>query len=89
MYYPPFSRPAVTSFPPLIGWSSTITLCGFAYGVPGWFIASAGALLGAAMSFVVLRLAFRERIQAWSRQNKKWQALENVVVRPYRLFIAR
>ncbi|KAG9002671.1 Tlg2-vesicle protein [Tulasnella sp. JGI-2019a] len=70
---------AITSFPPLIGWSTTITICGFAYGPKGWFVATAGALIGAAMSFIVLRVAFHARIQAWSRENKKWVALENVI----------
>jgi len=70
---------AVTSFPPLIGWSTSISVCGFAYGLKGWFVAAAGAFLGAAMSFIVLRLLFRKRIRSWSQTNKKWVALENVI----------
>jgi len=70
---------AITSFPPLIGWSTTVTVCGFAYGLDGWYVASIGALFGAAMSFTVLRLMFRERIRAWARQNPRWTALENVI----------
>ncbi|KAG8986150.1 Tlg2-vesicle protein [Tulasnella sp. JGI-2019a] len=70
---------AITSFPPLIGWSISVTMCGFAYGLKGWFVATAGALIGAAISFIVLRGAFRNHIQAWSRRNKKWVALENVI----------
>ncbi|KAG8886525.1 Tlg2-vesicle protein [Tulasnella sp. 331] len=70
---------AVTSFPPLIGWSTTITLCGFAYGPKGWFVAAAGAMIGAAVSFIVLRVAFYARIKAWSQSNKKWAALETVI----------
>ncbi|KAG8901546.1 Tlg2-vesicle protein [Tulasnella sp. 417] len=70
---------AVTSFPPLIGWSTSISVCGFAYGLKGWYLAAAGALLGAAMSFVVLRVIFRKRIRSWSQKNRKWVALESVI----------
>ncbi|KIO29117.1 hypothetical protein M407DRAFT_242720 [Tulasnella calospora MUT 4182] len=70
---------AVTSFPPLVGWSTSISVCGFAYGLQGWFLAAAGALLGAAMSFVVLRVLFRKRIRSWSQKNRKWVALESVI----------
>jgi len=69
----------ITSFPPLVGWSTTVSVCGFAYGLPGWFVASAGALLGAALSFIVLRLLFRERIRSVTQSNRKWVALENVI----------
>ncbi|KAG8900773.1 Tlg2-vesicle protein [Tulasnella sp. 403] len=70
---------AITSFPPLVGWSTTITVCGFAYGVQGWFVAAAGAIAGAAASFIVLRLVFTKRIRSWSKTNRKWTALENVI----------
>ncbi|KAJ2931664.1 hypothetical protein H1R20_g5462, partial [Candolleomyces eurysporus] len=70
------------SFPPLIGHTTLVTLCGFAYGMEGFFIALAGSVLGSAVVFSVLRLLFRERIRAWSAQNEKWQALESVVASP-------
>ncbi|KAF8897443.1 Golgi apparatus membrane protein TVP38 [Infundibulicybe gibba] len=46
------------SFPPLIGHTTLVTLCGFAYGMKGFFIASSGSLVGSALVFVVLRMLF-------------------------------
>lgn len=67
------------SFPPLIGHTTLATLCGFAYGMNGFYISLAGSVIGSALVFCVLRLLFSERIRAWSAQNEKWQALESVV----------
>ncbi|PPQ64701.1 hypothetical protein CVT24_008328 [Panaeolus cyanescens] len=69
----------VISFPPLIGHTTLVSLCGFAYGMKGFFIGATGSLIGAAVVFVVLRYLFSERLRAWSSQNAKWQALESVV----------
>ena len=68
------------SFPPAIGHTTIITLCGFAYGLKGFWIGAAGSVLGSSISFITLRLLFSKRLHAWSSQNQKWQALESVVV---------
>lgn len=77
----------VVSFPPLIGHTTTVTLCGFAYGMKGFFIASSASLFGSALVFIVLRFLFAERLRGWSTQNTKWTALESVVVCMNRCFI--
>ncbi|KAK7695472.1 hypothetical protein QCA50_000108 [Cerrena zonata] len=69
----------VISFPPCIGHTSTLTLCGFAYGMRGFPIAAFGSLIGSAIAFIVLRLLFSKRLRKWSSSNEKWQALESVV----------
>lgn len=68
------------SFPPTIGHTTIITLCGFAYGLKGFWIGAAGSVLGSSISFLTLRLLFSKRLHAWSSHNQKWQALESVVV---------
>ena len=70
----------VISFPPCIGHTTIVTLCGFAYGMKGWFIAAPASLIGSAVAFVVLRFLFSRRLKKWSATNEKWQALEAVVV---------
>ncbi|SGY18278.1 BQ5605_C015g08027 [Microbotryum silenes-dioicae] len=46
----------LTSFPPLFGYGTTITLCGFAFGTfQGWIIAALGCVIGGCLSFVVTR----------------------------------
>ncbi|RDB22457.1 Golgi apparatus membrane protein TVP38 [Hypsizygus marmoreus] len=67
------------SFPPLIGHTTLVTLCGFAYGMKGFCIASSASVAGASLVFVVLRLLFSGRLRQWSSHNDKWQALESVV----------
>ncbi|KIY46635.1 Golgi apparatus membrane protein TVP38 [Fistulina hepatica ATCC 64428] len=69
----------VVSFPPAIGHTTTVTLCGFAYGMRGFYIAAAASVVGSAAAFVVLRLLFSERLKRWSEKNEKWQALESVI----------
>jgi len=66
------------SFPPMTGHTTTVTLCGFAYGMKGFFIGLAGSVLGAAFVFVVLRFLFAKRLQKWTATNEKWTALETV-----------
>ncbi|KAJ7179219.1 Golgi apparatus membrane protein TVP38 [Mycena filopes] len=67
------------SFPPLHGHTTITTLCGFAWGLKGFFIAAPASVLGAALVFIVLRLSFKERLRAISKGNEKWQALESVI----------
>ncbi|CAA7259670.1 unnamed protein product [Cyclocybe aegerita] len=69
----------VISFPPLIGHTTLVTLCGFAYGLKGFFIGAPASLIGSAVVFAVLRFLFSERLREWSSKNEKWQALESVV----------
>lgn len=70
----------ITSFPPMIGFTTLATLCGFAYGLKGFAIVGPGAIVGSAIVFVVLRLIFRKRVRRWTSENEKWMALEAVIV---------
>ena len=69
----------LVSFPPLIGHTTILLLCGFAYGMLGFAIASIGSLLGSVVVFVTLRYFFGTRLRNWSEGNSKWQALEEVI----------
>jgi len=66
-------------FPPLHGHTTVTTLCGFAWGLNGFFIAAPASLLGAGLTFVLLRLVFQKRLRALSKGNEKWEALEAVI----------
>jgi uncharacterized membrane protein YdjX (TVP38/TMEM64 family) len=79
--------PAVISFPPMIGHTTTLVLCGFAYGVKGFYLAAGASVFAAALVFVILRLAFRRRLRELSSKNEKWQALETVIVGYYTFFL--
>ncbi|KAK7470751.1 Tlg2-vesicle protein [Stygiomarasmius scandens] len=67
------------SFPPMIGHTTLVTLCGFAYGMKGFAIAAIASVFGSALVFVILRLLFNRKLRYWSSKNEKWQALEAVV----------
>ncbi|TFK94706.1 Golgi apparatus membrane protein TVP38 [Polyporus arcularius HHB13444] len=69
----------IVSFPPAVGHTTLVTLCGYAYGMKGFPIAASGSLLGSAFTFVVLRLLFRRRLRKWTQSSEKWQALETVI----------
>lgn len=62
-------------------YTTVISLCGFAYGLKGFLIAGPAAMIGSALTFVILRLLFRKKLRAWTSKNEKWQALETVIVR--------
>lgn len=64
----------------MTGHTTIVTLCGFAYGMKGFFLGLAGSVIGAAISFVVLRFLFSKRLRKWSATSDKWTALETVVV---------
>lgn len=70
-------------FPPLIGYTTLITLCGFAYGMKGFWLAAPASIVGSALVFILLRYFFSDKLRAWSTSNAKWAALESVVVRSY------
>lgn len=69
----------VASFPPFIGHTTLVNLCGFTYGVQGFFPAAIGTLAGSAIVFVTLRSMFSKRLHSWTSTNEKWQALEAVI----------
>jgi len=69
----------VVCFPPMVGHTTLTTLCGFAYGMKGFFIASSSSLLGSCLVFLILRLLYSKRLRSWSDSNQNWQAFESVV----------
>jgi len=75
-----YSASVIVSFPPLIGHTTVVTLCGFAFGMKGFWIAAPGALFGAGIVFVLLRFFFDQRLRQWSANHEKWKGLEEVVV---------
>ncbi|KAF8341366.1 uncharacterized protein EI90DRAFT_3143709 [Cantharellus anzutake] len=76
-----FAIAIIVSFPPLLGHTAINSICGFAFGARGCLIAIPAAVIGSAASFLLLRATFRRRVKAWAKQSKKWQAMEQVIVR--------
>ncbi|KAK6498907.1 Tlg2-vesicle protein [Arthrobotrys musiformis] len=71
-----FAWTFVSAFPPMIGYSTSITLAGFIYGVPnGWYIAASGTVIGSTAAFVACRLYFRDFAQRMVATDKRFAAL--------------
>jgi len=69
----------VLSFPPLAGYNTCTSLCGFAWGLQGFLVAAPATQIGSALAFLVLRNFFKHRISSWTTKNKNWKALEEVI----------
>ncbi|KAM0793469.1 hypothetical protein ACM66B_000911 [Microbotryomycetes sp. NB124-2] len=69
----------ITSVPPLLGYGTAQTLCGFAFGViKGWLLGAAGCLLGGCFAFVLTRRLI-EYYAPLLKSNTHFQALSKAV----------
>ena len=64
----------------MIGHTTLLNLCGFAYGMKGFLIAGPASLVASTIVFIVLRYLFSGVIRSWSEKNETWRALETVIV---------
>ncbi|KAB8302902.1 hypothetical protein EYC80_006226 [Monilinia laxa] len=66
----------IAAFPPLIGYSSTITIAGFVYGVPkGWAIVASATVAGSLCSFLASRTILSTYVHRLVGQDKRFEAL--------------
>jgi uncharacterized membrane protein YdjX (TVP38/TMEM64 family) len=70
---------ALTCFPPFVGHTTVVTLCGFAYGMKGFAIAAPASSIGSTIVFWTFRRFCTTRLRHWSATNRNWQALESVI----------
>ncbi|KAJ4372405.1 Tlg2-vesicle protein [Neocucurbitaria cava] len=66
----------VVSFPPLIGYSTLLTLSGFVYGFPnGWFIAATATIAGSTASFLLSRTLLKSLVHRLLANDTRFAAL--------------
>jgi len=66
----------VVSFPPLIGYSSCVTLSGFVYGFPyGWFIVASATIVGSTCSFLASRYFLQSYVDRLVKNDSRFAAL--------------
>ncbi|KAF7856861.1 hypothetical protein EAF04_009622 [Stromatinia cepivora] len=66
----------VAAFPPLIGYSSTVTIAGFVYGVPkGWAIVATSTVAGSLCSFLASRTILSTYVHRLVGKDKRFEAL--------------
>ncbi|KAJ6258581.1 hypothetical protein Dda_6627 [Drechslerella dactyloides] len=71
-----FAWTFISAFPPLIGYSTSVTLAGFIFGLPnGWYIAASGTVVGSTAAFIACRVYFRNFAQKMVATDKRFAAL--------------
>ncbi|KAF2459852.1 hypothetical protein BDY21DRAFT_281421 [Lineolata rhizophorae] len=66
----------VVSFPPLIGYSSLLTIAGFVYGFPnGWFIAASATIVGSTCGFLLSRTILKPYVHRLVAHDPRFAAL--------------
>ncbi|KAF1351131.1 hypothetical protein BDV97DRAFT_398088 [Delphinella strobiligena] len=70
----------IVGFPPLIGYSSAVTLAGFVFGVPkGWLIAASATVIGSTASFIVSRTVLKGYVSRLTANDTRFAALALVL----------
>jgi uncharacterized membrane protein YdjX (TVP38/TMEM64 family) len=66
----------ICAFPPLIGYSTTVSIAGFVYGFPnGWFIVASATVVGSLASFVASRTVLSNYVHKLVGKDKRFEAL--------------
>jgi len=66
----------ISAFPPIIGYSTTVTISGFVYGFPnGWFIVASATVFGSLASFLASRTVLSKYVHKLVGQDKRFEAL--------------
>ncbi|KAF8456237.1 hypothetical protein BGX38DRAFT_1087392 [Terfezia claveryi] len=65
-----------SAFPPLFGYSTSVSMAGFIYGFPnGWFLVSTATIFGSTSAFLACRYYFRDFAQRMVATDKRFAAL--------------
>lgn len=67
------------SFPPMIGYSTCVTIAGFVFGMKGWLIVSTATVVGSTSAFIVSRGVLRSFVSRLAERNKQFAALSLVL----------
>jgi len=66
----------ICAFPPVIGYSMSVTIAGFVYGFPkGWFIVSSATVIGSLASFLASRTILSAYVHRLVGADKRFEAL--------------
>lgn len=67
------------SFPPMIGYSTCVTIAGFVFGMKGWLIMAPATIIGSTVSFIVSRTVLKGFVSKMTEKNKQFAALSLVL----------
>ncbi|KAI1118735.1 hypothetical protein F5Y14DRAFT_178265 [Nemania sp. NC0429] len=75
-----FLLSAFTAFPPMIGYSTTVTIAGFVFGFPaGWPIIAGATVAGSTASFLASRTVFSAYVHRLVGEDRRFVALGQVL----------
>lgn len=69
----------VTAFPPMIGYSTCVTIAGFVFGMKGWFIVATANVTGSICSFIISRTVLKDFVGRLTEKNTQFAALSLVI----------
>lgn len=67
------------SFPPMIGYSTLVTIAGFVFGMKGWLIMSTATTIGSTCGFLASRTLLKSFVGKLTEKNKRFAALSLVL----------
>ncbi|EME44269.1 hypothetical protein DOTSEDRAFT_71937 [Dothistroma septosporum NZE10] len=67
------------SFPPMIGYSTCVTIAGFVFGMKGWFVMATATVVGSTASFIASRSVLKNFVSRMTEKNKEFAALSLVL----------
>ncbi|KAI1482721.1 hypothetical protein F4774DRAFT_246290 [Daldinia eschscholtzii] len=84
-----FFMTCASAFPPMIGYSTCVTIAGFVYGFPGgWPIVASGTVFGSTAAFLASRTVFSGYVHSLVGADKRFVALGQVLRRDGLLVLA-
>ncbi|KAI0889943.1 uncharacterized protein GGS22DRAFT_149565 [Annulohypoxylon maeteangense] len=84
-----FLMTCLSAFPPMIGYSTCVTIAGFVYGFPGgWPIVAGATVVGSLAAFVTSRTVFSGYVHSLVGADKRFVALGQVLRRDGLLVLA-
>lgn len=67
------------SFPPMIGYSTCVTIAGFVFGMKGWFIVGTATIVGSTVSFIASRTLLKGFVSRLTEKDQSFAALSLVL----------
>ncbi|SMR52990.1 unnamed protein product [Zymoseptoria tritici ST99CH_1A5] len=67
------------SFPPMIGYSTCVTIAGFVFGLKGWFIVASATIIGSTASFLASRTLLKSYVTRLAEKDTRFAALSLVL----------
>ncbi|KAL5347039.1 Tlg2-vesicle protein [Pseudogymnoascus australis] len=69
----------ITAFPPVIGYTTALTIAGFVYGMKGWFICASANVIGSYCSFIASRTVLSKYVHRLVGEDKRFEAFASIL----------